>query len=890
MRKLGLALGLSVAALLSACGGGGGSPGATQDMYSITVRAEKTSLPINIGHVGAGIGAKAPYTTTIYVDAKEGADPIQGGKDIFSCNVSGGLDTGALYYLDGDPSHEDSNKNPLAYRSITLGANSGGNSFHFHAGDQAGVATVTCAVTDPRDKRVYSASVNITVGGGTGTGKPASVYAVAKSSYLGSQYNVNNIPGNIGINAIVMDDAVQPVPNPSAANVQIRILGNTSAALNARLLSGSQSGSVIQVATQGGVALFSLSSGPARGAILLELKADRYDNNVTNGIQDPIVQWTSIPVVDGVSSLPLALSAVTLQANNGVPFAQALEATNGTPPYQWTVVSGALPAGLSLSGDGVIQGTPVAEPGTYVAKVRVTDAFGAYQEAPVTITLSGTPIKIDTTTISAATGVPYSYALMASGGVSPYTWVVTGAMPPGLSLSSNGMISGTPTLAGNYAVSVRVTDRAGATAQGNLTMTIGVPLAISTTSISAATAMPFSEVLQAVGGVSPYTWTRLDTGAVIPDGVFSGSYPVAGTYTIPIRLTDAAGTSVKATLTVTVAGASVEIGTKSISASTGVPFSYVLSVSGGVSPYTWASVGSMPPGLSLSSSGLISGTPTLAGNYTVVISVTDRAGVTAQGNLTITIGVPLAISTTSISAATGMPFSYVLQAVGDVSPYTWTRLDTGATITNGVFSGAYASAGTYTIPIRLTDAAGTSVMGTLVVTVSGASIGIASTSVSAATGVPFSYMLAAAGGTSPYTWAAVGPMPPGLALSSAGLIAGTPTLAGIYTVAVSVTDSTGATGHGNLTISIGVPLAITTASITATTGQPFGYALQAIGGVSPYTWTRLDTGQPIVNGVITGPVNGAYAAAGTYAVPVRLTDAVGTSVTGTLNIAVSDPS
>ena len=478
MRQLGLAIGISVAALLSACGGGGGSSGTTQERYSITLRADRTTLPLNVGRVGAGIGATTPYTTTLYVNAKEGNDPIQGGEDVFACNTSSGLDTGALYYLDGKPEHQDEKGNPLAYRSITLGANAGGNSFHFHAGDQAGVATITCAVTDPRDKRVYSASVNITVGaGGTGTGKPASVYATSRSGYLGSLSNRNNIPTNIGITASVMDDMVQPVPNPSVANVQIRIVENTGAAVGARLLAGSQGGNLVQVATQGGVALFSLSSGPSRGAILLELKTDRADNDVTNGFQDPIMQWLSVPVVDGVALLPLAFNAVTLQADNGVPFAQALQATDGAPPYQWTIVSGALPSGLSLRPDGAIVGTPLTTPGTYVVMVRVSDISGGYVDAPVTIVVSGTPVQIGATSISVDLGKPFSYLLSASGGVGPYTWEPVGTLPPGLTLTTGGLLSGTLTPVGTYYVPVRVTDKIGATAQANITIKVVDPTA-----------------------------------------------------------------------------------------------------------------------------------------------------------------------------------------------------------------------------------------------------------------------------------------------------------------------------------------------------------------------------------------------------------------------------
>ena len=92
---------LALTAVLAACGGGGGSSGETQEAYSITVRAEKSQLPLNVAGIKPGIGVYSPYTTTVYVDARKGGFPIPGGEDIFGCNISGGLDTGALYYLDG---------------------------------------------------------------------------------------------------------------------------------------------------------------------------------------------------------------------------------------------------------------------------------------------------------------------------------------------------------------------------------------------------------------------------------------------------------------------------------------------------------------------------------------------------------------------------------------------------------------------------------------------------------------------------------------------------------------------------------------------------------------------------------------------------------------------
>ena len=154
---------LATVVSLAACGGGGDSSGAAGQPYSIALRAEKNQLPLNVSSQGPGIGASAIYTTTIYVDVRQGEAPIPGGKDIVACNLVQGLGTGALYYLDGDAAHEDENKKPQAYRSVTLGVNSGVASFHFHAYASPGTARITCTVTDPRDKQIRSASVDVVV-------------------------------------------------------------------------------------------------------------------------------------------------------------------------------------------------------------------------------------------------------------------------------------------------------------------------------------------------------------------------------------------------------------------------------------------------------------------------------------------------------------------------------------------------------------------------------------------------------------------------------------------------------------------------------------------------------------------------------------------------------
>lgn len=471
MKKLIGITAVAMSALLTACGGGGASPGSSDLPYTISLRADKTQLPLNISNQMAGIGAYSPFTTTLYVEAREGNRPILGGTEIFGCNVAGGLESGALYYLDGKDEHmvevDDGKggkiKVPGAYRNIVLDSNAGGNSFHFHAGNKTGLARITCVVTNPADKLVSSASVDIVVG--AATGKPASVTVTTQGPrYLGTSTNTFDLPKSVAISAKVMDDANQPVPDPSAANLKVRIRP-FGASADARLLAGSQSGDEVQVSTIGGEGLFSISSGPTAGVILLEMTADRFDNNVSNGVQDPVMQLMAISVNKAISTVALSITDTSLTVTNGMAYSFALTAQGGLPPYAWT--SSALPSGLNLSSDGIISGVPTAPKGTYNVVVTVTDDTGASLSKNLTIKVEG-ELAIDgcSSSVSAPCALPggtvgdgYSYTLSFSIGdpAVPVVWTITGNLPPGLAMAANGTISGTPTTVGTYTFIVTAT-------------------------------------------------------------------------------------------------------------------------------------------------------------------------------------------------------------------------------------------------------------------------------------------------------------------------------------------------------------------------------------------------------------------------------------------------
>jgi hypothetical protein len=178
-------------------------------------------------------------------------------------------------------------------------------------------------------------------------------------------------------------------------------------------------------------------------------------------------------------------------ATAGTNYSTNLSATGGVTPYNWSISVGSLPTGMNLSGN-TISGIP-STAGTVSFTIMVNDASGGSQSSAVSIVVApAPPLTVVTTSSNLPQGlVNSSYPatnLSASGGFQPYTsWIVvapgTGTLPPGLSLSNSGQITGAPTTAGTYPFTVQVTDSAtptASTAQANLSITIAATTSCTT--------------------------------------------------------------------------------------------------------------------------------------------------------------------------------------------------------------------------------------------------------------------------------------------------------------------------------------------------------------------------------------------------------------------------
>ena len=232
---------------------------------------------------------------------------------------------------------------------------------------------------------------------------------------------------------------------------------------------------------------------------------------------------------------------------SGVPYSDTLTAIDGVLNYRWTVFSGRLPPGLTLTtlsnSNGLISGTPTAD-GTYQFTAQVTDFAGGSATQAYTIVIG--PV-LAVTTLSLPDGVlggPYLPTnLAATNGTPPYTWsIASGALPGGLQLNG-ATISGTPTAAGTFTFDVLVTDAAQAVA--HRTLSIKIPLLISPDTLSGVVLAAFSQTVTATGGKPPYTWSSgaLPSGLQLNSstGEVKGTPGVAGTSQVAFTVTDANG-------------------------------------------------------------------------------------------------------------------------------------------------------------------------------------------------------------------------------------------------------------------------------------------------------------------------------------------------------------
>jgi hypothetical protein len=612
-----------------------------------------------------------------------------------------------------------------------------------------------------------------------------------------------------------------------------------------------------------------------------------------------------------VNPAPIAITTASLQAGMaGTPYSQTLAASGGTGGYAWSVSSGGLPAGLTLSAGGTISGTPAAA-GTTNFTATVTDSSSHSASKPLSITVAPPSLTVTTASLANGTvGVAYSQTLAASGGTGGYSWSVTaGGLQTGLSLSTAGAISGTPTAAGTANFTAQVKDASGFTAAKALTLTVALPPVTITTQAlpSAEQGAPYSQVLAATGGTGSYTWSIL-SGTLPPGLVLDGSGRISGAATGPsttfaVQATDGAGTAATKALTLTVTPGPAFTNQSTLATGVvGTAYDAAPAISGGQAPYTFSMVGGqLPPGLTLNGNGHVAGTPLQPGSFSFSMQARDAAGSQTQATFTIPIVNGLTFSTPPVlpGASLGVTYQAALAAAGGTTPYTFSvtsgSLPGGLSFhADGRIDGAPTAAGSFQFTAGVTDANGVKASKQFSLSVAGAlTITTAPTLTAAVLGASYSATLGANGGTPPYSWSiTAGGIPPGLTFA-AGTLAGTPTAAGTFTFTAAVADSASVTVSKAFAVTVSPGVTVTSPAIlpNATAGVAYTFTLVAAGGQAPYAWRMTNGALPdglSLSGA-SGAIAGTPTATGTFNFTLEVADATGLKGSQTVTLITDLP-
>lgn len=498
-----------------------------------------------------------------------------------------------------------------------------------------------------------------------------------------------------------------------------------------------------------------------------------------------------------VPGTTIALSPSALPSGvSGTAYSQTITASGGTAPYGFEVISGALPAGLTLSASGVLSGVPAAH-GTFAFTIRATEPAGCSGHRDYTLVLDCPTIALTPAYLpDGAVGDPYTASVLATGGLAPYTYGVTaGALPVGVTLAANGAFSGTPSAAGPANFTVTATDAAGCAVSESFLVDVFASPPVSTVQAEVTTlALSSANACVAV----PFVYTRGESDSARALSVSFQLEParlaLCGPLATAVHLGPWMGTRPNSHMEVVDDG----LGSYTVDL---VLLGEPCGITTGDTLFTVDVQGSGADG-----TGAITVTHVesrMCDNTPIPVKAGPVAALRIQHT-------DLVITPSSLpNPVVGQPYAQALSVSNGVAPFSFSlasgALPSGLTLApNGVISGTPTATGPAAFTVHATDVAGVPGSRAYTVTVGCPVLALApATLADGQVGSTYSETLVPSGGTAPYTITLVeGVLPAGLTLDAAGVIAGTPTSPGTRVLSFDVTDAYGCRARETYTLSV----------------------------------------------------------------------------------------
>jgi hypothetical protein len=573
---------------------------------------------------------------------------------------------------------------------------------------------------------------------------------------------------------------------------------------------------------------------------------------------------------------------------------------SGSTPTSFRLVSGNFPTGIILNPNGTIYGT-TSVLGTFNnIVIEISNIYGVSQRTfTLTVNQPTENATITTNTIpNGSVGTSYSFQVVATGFPIPTFGTTVANFPPGLSINSAGLITGNPTTPGSYTFTLVATNNTGTVQTDSRIYTVVIGSTPQITAVSPLTGTQgrvFIQSISATGYPTP-TWsaTGMPSGMTIntTNGSLQWNNPIAGSYNISVTVTNSSGYDTKPFVINIMLPPQITTSSlpRGVLNQLYTPFTMTATGDG---TKLWSIVeSSFPNGMSISSTGIISGTPTEYGSFSIFIQVETEYGINARSfNINID-GPPIWISPTNLpDAGDGAPYTYQL-VVDGTPPFTfgvasssilppWLSLNPNT----GELSSSNPIVGIYNFSLTCTNNIGTSTKA-FTLEVKTPSI-LNDSTLYSKLNTPFSVTFEG-GGQPPFTFTWIsGNVPSGLYWDGVDTLSGIPDIPGIYPFTISVQNAL-SSNTKDFTLYVGDFVVITTESLTIGEVNVFYSDTLTVTGTPPISLTMTGSIPGLTYNPSTRIISGTPTIAGLYSLIFTGTNILG-SVVKQFNVLITEP-